>query len=535
MQVRRTLAGLKIMQDKSVGSQHRYSWLKVVVVLMLVLGVFFRFVNLDRKVYWTDETYTSLRISGYTEAEFVRKVFNGKVIRVEEMQRYQHPAQEKGWGDAFTAFSGNAEHSPLYFVLARFWAQTVGSSVGAIRCLSALISLLAFPSLYWLCQELFASVAVSGVALAIVAIAPLHVLYAQEARQYSLWTVATLLSSAALLRAMRIQTRRSWGIYAATIALGLYSHLLFGLVAAAHVLYVAVLEKFRFSKTAVNFLLSSMVGLLAFSPWLAIALLNLNRIQTTTASLTVVNSRDHMLDRWFMNLNMVFVNRDLGTANLILVLLAAYALYFLCRTAPRRVWLFVLLLVGVTALTLAVPDVVMGGQRSLRVRYLISTYLGIQLAIAYLLAILVTQKRGWQQKLGSLGLGLLLAMGVWGCAASAQAEVWWNKSMVRSGYYPAVARILNRADRPLVISDSPPIDVLAFSHQLKPNIHFQLATVPGKIRVARGFDRIFLFNPSTRLRNRLVKTLGYRATPVYRDRSAIRLWRLDRPKQEARR
>src|SRR5207248_4961479 len=96
-----------------------------------------------------------------------------------------------------------------------------------------------FPGLYWLCRELFGCSRTAWMAVALLAVSPFHVLYAQEAREYSLWTVAILLSSAALLRAARLQTRRTWWAYAASVALGLYSHTLFVLVAGAHGAYMA--------------------------------------------------------------------------------------------------------------------------------------------------------------------------------------------------------------------------------------------------------------------------------------------------------
>ncbi len=34
--------------------------LRFLIIVLLVLGLFFRFVNLDRKVYWLDEVYTEL-------------------------------------------------------------------------------------------------------------------------------------------------------------------------------------------------------------------------------------------------------------------------------------------------------------------------------------------------------------------------------------------------------------------------------------------------------------------------------------------
>ena len=69
----------------------------------------------------------------------------------------------------------------------------------AIRSLSALISLLVFPSVYWLCRELFnVPLLVPGVAIALMAISPIQLVYAEEAQEYILWLVTILRSSALL-------------------------------------------------------------------------------------------------------------------------------------------------------------------------------------------------------------------------------------------------------------------------------------------------------------------------------------------------
>ncbi len=69
-----------------------------------------------------------------------------------------------------------------------------------MRSLPAIISLLAFPCIHWLCLELFEESITGSVAIAVIAVSPFHLAYAQEARQYSLWVLITLLSSEALLR-----------------------------------------------------------------------------------------------------------------------------------------------------------------------------------------------------------------------------------------------------------------------------------------------------------------------------------------------
>lgn len=83
----------------------------------------------------------------------------------------------------------------MYFVMVKQWVQWFGNSITITRSFSALVSLLAFPLIYLLCQELFNSSVIGWIAVSLLAVSPLHILYAQEARSYSLWTVTILLSS----------------------------------------------------------------------------------------------------------------------------------------------------------------------------------------------------------------------------------------------------------------------------------------------------------------------------------------------------
>lgn len=69
--------------------------LRILLIILLVLGIFFRFVNLEGKSYWIDEVFTSLRISGYTQAEVIQELSQGQVISLEELQKYQQPNPEK--------------------------------------------------------------------------------------------------------------------------------------------------------------------------------------------------------------------------------------------------------------------------------------------------------------------------------------------------------------------------------------------------------------------------------------------------------
>lgn len=521
------------------------TWLRFLIVVLLVLGIFFRFFNLDKKVYWLDETYTSLRISGYTTSELsqhITQVFDGHVFGVEnfknDLQEYQYINSKNGLIDTIKSLAvEDPQHSPLYYIMARYWVQWLGNSVAAIRSLSALISLLVFPCIYWLCLELFGSSLVGWIAVVLIAVSPFHVLYAQEAREYSLWTVTILLSSASLLHAMRLKTKLSWGTYAATVALGFYTYPFSGLVTIGHGIYVASIERFRLSKTLANYLLASLVGLLASAPWLLVIIFNLRRFYGTTVW-TVNESELPLVKVWLQNLSYAFFDVDSGelqsqfaydnplTYFLLLtpLILVVYSVYFLCRKTPKKILLFILTLMGVTALILALPDLVLGGQRTTIARYLIPCYLGIQLAVAYLLAhqissISVTILR--RQKLWQLITMVLLSGGVLSCTIISQAESSWNK--LTEPYTPQVARIINQANQPLVISDDQLIHkvnrLLCLSYLLEPKVQLGL-DIP---KIPDGFSDVFLYDPAEAWRHKFEKE--YKIEPIYKRGG---LWQLEK-------
>ena len=457
--------------------------LSFLLITLLVLGVFFRFANIDKKIYWYDETHTSLRVSGYTEAEAVQFLSKNQIITSEALQKFQRPNPERGISKIVQNFATeDAQHPPLYYLMASVWMKWFGDSVAVRRSLSAFISLLSFPAIYWLCLELFQSSLTGAIAIGLIAISPIQVLYAQEARQYSLWTVTILLSSAALLRAMRLKTKGSWAIYAVTALTSIYTFLFSGFVLVGHGLYVSTVERFRASKTFIAYLLASLVTLLLFLPWLLVVVQGLSKIQTTTAWTANNMTLQDLIREWIRNLARIFIDWNSESTNpfvskaifylsaLALLLLVGYSFYFLCRSTSKQTWLFVIILTSCLGVPLVLSDVFLGGTRSTIGRYLFSCFLGIQLTVAYTIATKLGASliNDWQQKLWQTILFLVVSGGVVSCVISLQSEVWWTKYY--SNRLPAVAEIINQSPTPLLISDSQTGDLLTLSYLLKPNV-----------------------------------------------------------------
>ena len=97
------------------------SWLRFLIIFLLTMGILFRFFNLDTKVYSHDETYTSLRISGYTRTEAQNKLFNGSVIGKESFAQFQGVNQKSLNDTIMTLAKKDSLHPPLYYIIARLW------------------------------------------------------------------------------------------------------------------------------------------------------------------------------------------------------------------------------------------------------------------------------------------------------------------------------------------------------------------------------------------------------------------------------
>ncbi|MEG4578133.1 glycosyltransferase family 39 protein [Microcoleus sp. MON1_C5] len=541
------------MNTKSIqnGRLHLIS-LNFLIVVILITGIWFRFTNLDRKVYSFDESITSLRISGYTGTEMVQQDFQGKTISVADLQRkYQQINPEKTWWDTVKGLATEEPQlSPLYFILARFWVQLFGPQVATVRSLSALISLLVFPSIYWLCWELFRSASVGWMAVTIVAVSPFHVLYAQEARPYMMFAVLVLLSNAILLRAIALQispaisklSKAVWFIYAIALTLGLYCSLLFFLVIFAHGIYVIIKENWRFGKTLITYLVTAAIALILFDPWIWVLLENAPKIEATVGlprlSLSFISSLKPLIFitcRMFIDTHWAGGIIKLASSNMttdlirlivvaVLLLAIAHSIYSLCRSTPKRVWLFLLTAIGITAIVLIAV-------RGVADRYLVPYILAIQIAVAYLFtAKIAVATNPRQQKLWQLGLIALISSGIVSCGVSSQSQLWWNKYPSSTKYNPQVAAIVNQAKKPLVIShggNNLTGKILSVSYLLKAQVQLLLAVKPEQVKISDGFSDVFLYRATESLQFELEKVQKYKITPIYKP-GDVWLWRVEK-------
>jgi uncharacterized membrane protein len=507
-------------QNTSVNSKNS-RWLINLLAIGILLGIGFRFFELDRKLYWHDEAYTSIRAAGFTRQQIDDELFQNRIIPAPELQKYQQIKPGSTEADTIRSLAlEDPQHPPLYFLMARWWMQQFGSSITASRSFPALLSLLSLPLMYALAQELFASNLAALLATALLALSPFDILFAQTARQYSLLTVVIVGSSWLLLRSLRLGGWPNWVSYSLVSALGFYTHPFFSLTIVGHGVFVIAYWLFV-KKRAVEghvtnsqFFLAVIGSLILYIPWIYVLGTNLERASATTDWTRVSPGLLYLVKLWTLSFTALFFDLDFGFDNvwtyvlrLPFLLLIAVAIYQVCRLTRSSTWLFILTSIFVPFLLLALPDLILGGKRSAVSRYLISCFPGVQLAVAYLLACyLKTQQRFWQ-----VILALVFTASIASCTVSAFSDTWWSKDL--SYFNAEVAKNINKeviANRSIkdtiVISDrgndfTNMGDLLSLSYLLDKDVRLMLLSQSPDMELLTKYSAPLVFRPSEKLRS----------------------------------
>ena len=231
----------------------------------------------------------------------------------------------------------------------------------------------------------------------------------------------------------------------------------------------------------------------------------------------------------------VFTNHEWGINPLpyyitlpLFLLLILYSFYFLCRHTPLRVWLFVLSLTLTLPLFLVLPDLILGGQRSTSSRYLVPLYLGMQIAIAYLLATQLHQPRLWLNRLWKNVTLCIITLGLISCLFYVNSRTSWNK--VVSFHNPEIVQAIAQSENSLLMTVSFGINfgnILSLSHTLDPNLNLLLVKNSDRLEgeiipdIPAQYTHLYFLNIPDRLRQTLETQYNLKTELIYHD---LHLW-----------
>lgn len=445
--------------------------LQICFIVCLLIGIGLRCTNAAHKVYWHDEVYTTVRVLGHQGKAIETRVLEQTVVTAAELQSFQQFPETKRWSDTWSALASHPEHPPLFYLLERLWVGVFAPSVISFRALAVLFGLGLLPLTYWLCQQLWQDHWTGLIATCLMALSPVQILYAQEAREYSLWACLILLSSGYLLRVMRSPWRysseavvmrsprvtvvRQWGLYSLGLALMLYTTLLSVLVVAAHGLYVLISgSRQQWQRWA----LSLGTALLLFAPWLAVMVRASEKLESATEWTSFRQPLGQLVKFWGLHLSSTVIDLGLPLENLYtyvvppLVLgLLLLALWQLLLVTPPTTMAFCLMALMVPALGLILPDLINGGQLSVSTRYFMPSLLIVTLIMAGWLRKLLLSERHLYRFWGQGIFALLLAVGLVSATLSAASFTWWNKNI--SYHVNVMGDVIRQTEKPLVLTE----------------------------------------------------------------------------------
>ena len=392
---------------------------------------------IDAKLPGADEGLTAIRVSGSTRDELMSSIRRGTTFN-----GLWSGARIRGDLATFLLRPSTHNidvHPPLYFLMARIWAEVFGSDIVTLRGLSALMAVLTVPAIAWFSLEAFACWRSAFLAAAFVAVSPFQAVYSQEARMYTLLGLLTVLSSAALLRAQRRPSGASWTLFASMAMLGMLTHALFGLALMAQAAFVVIRggPERRFA------LLGCAAGAIAALPWLANVVLQ--RLDRRMGWLLKATVHEGELVATLRGLGTALTDKDSWTPAAGAVLLVAVV----AVAAWRGAGLLPAAIALICTFAPWVTDIVMGGRAAGVPRYFGIPGLIALVALGRVAAVAIRGRTVAGLTLSSL----LLAFSCRSASrAATAASVPWSKG---GGEIPRCVAALEARARPTIFVFNP--------------------------------------------------------------------------------
>lgn len=505
---------------------------RVNLILFLIMGLalFFRGYNLESKIIWHDEIYSQFHIVGYYYQELNQNIFHGQIIQPQDLQFYLKLRSDRTFVDTIKGLLlDDPHHPPLYYLLAKFWLYIWGDNIISSRILSVISGIVILPIAYLLSQEIFKQKRISLIFTFLIANSPFFVLFAQEAREYSLWALFILLSYLFLLKALNTKSWKGggvyWGCYTFSLTAGIYTSALMLTVIISQFIYLILIHKWS-KRNLFFYSLSLTLSFGMFLPWLLGFIENFHTYKLATAWISQTNLPafifiKHLLTnigRLFLLLNPVEPQVSLLNILLlfIIVLIIIISYYYLVIYGDKTQKIFLLIFSLTPFLLLVIPDILFGGIRAIIPRYLIPTQLGLFLVIAYYLGI------NYKSKLAKIFFMILIIFGLSANIKNLSTTTAWTKDINYN--LNTIAEIINDNSPSLVVGNDFGYHFgtfFALSYLLDENTNLQLFSHKkdlGNVLNATSFKTVYFLNMPDSLKSDLLSSETVILKDIFSDR-----------------
>ena len=481
-----------------------------VLILSVLLGTFVRIHDISSRTLFSDESFSILRITSHTEAD-LRKLVDDRVHPVATIAAFQR-IDAKTSPAATLASIGTEEpqRGPLYYGAANLWLAVGGTSIAGFRSLAVIFGILAIGAAYLFGLIAFRDRLGGAILASLVALSPFHIAYAEQVREYGLFTLAIFSSAAALLAAMRGHGRGLWVVFAAACGLGLLATPLFALVVVSYIGYAAYayLARTLDRRDVVWFAAALVVAAVAVSPWYFYVARVSQKIADQTAWGATVYPPLFYLAKIAFEIGAVFFDAEFASLTyapaVVVVMLAVTYLFYRCARTNADAFGFTLALAVPTALVLLANDVRSSAHFATIGRYATPVWIALEIAVAAG-AVAGLRARGRTRLSSSIAMAILVIGGSFCALTNFQHRSWWDNN--DNVPLQEVAVVVNAHPSAIVVAAQIPL-ALVLVHYLNDNERFQLYSEAEVPHLASSGRPNMLLAPDPPARNAFARRFG---------------------------
>ncbi|HYZ17491.1 MAG TPA: hypothetical protein VE591_13865, partial [Candidatus Acidoferrum sp.] len=351
---------------------------------------------------------------------------------------------------------------------------------------------------------------------ALLALSPFQVIYAQQAREYALWTLLVLTAVWLLLRALRHGTVFAWIAFGIGLAATLYTDLLALLMLPGLALIVAANAQ-RKRAALVAWSAATAGAVIAYVPWL-IAVVRGAGLLTNNGYLGSALPPLLFGTKWLFNAAAVFADFEyrhiaLAVALIPLTLIVAFCV---ARVARNRRVASVIAALFVPGLVLLASDVVHHESRSTAARYLVPVWIGIDLLVAYGLTALLSDRWIRHRAVGAAAFAYLAVIGAVSSALDVHGT--WTWADTSAAPLAPIAAAIDGVWAPyLVVREDPQqwrFTVFQLVNVVRPDVRVRMLHPSADIGAPPADATMLLLDP-TRSALDEVRAAGLRVVPLY--------------------
>jgi hypothetical protein len=208
---------------------------------------------------------------------------------------------------------------------------------------------------------------------------------------------------------------------------------------------------------------------------------------------------------WALIFSSPFLDLSFPSGNLIpyllrglVLVLIFFGLLYLSARGSFQEKMFILSLFVIPASTLLLPDLLMGGMRSISGRYFVPVTIAAILAVAFFLSDRLENLPSSAAYRWKLLAGFIMAAGIVSNMNSMQSESWWNKELGR--IRPNFVNIVDQDQTLLIVSvghqGTTIGDALLLSLEISSDVHFRFAEYPNDFTNDGSYEQVYWFPSS---------------------------------------